>query len=337
MKDIVSAQEYLSQLPDDTNSLFSTIITQHCASSDVDFIEALSSILNDSSDQEIKQNSNYYFGAFYSLVVYHRHKGNLSLLRELLMKYDSCFHERPLFLFSKSALLSNENEEHKLRYALDLARECLDIINRDDNDYDNQYPGFYNHFATVVLVLLDNRYKVTDEELEKATAYISKLVNEHNYSTYNANYGRLLAHSRKYKEAEIYINKAIDIEQDDKRISKYSDLLIQLKSKQQIEILEERASKIEQDFSANRMEILEYLAFFSGVISFILVSSNIAINADQVENAVVVILTMLVSLLIAFSTFRLLLKRTKEDIKWAVSVGVISLFILIVIIAFIKL
>lgn len=123
-----SAEEYLNSLPDDTDRNFSKIITQHCSSPDTHFVNAIEKVLEDASDSEIQGNTAYYFAAFYSLVVYHRHKGNYTCLADLLKKYDYHFEDRPLFIFSKSSLLSSGNEEHALRYALDLAQDCLAII-----------------------------------------------------------------------------------------------------------------------------------------------------------------------------------------------------------------
>lgn len=331
-------KEFVSQLPDDKTSDFSTQIT--------DFVvESISSnkgvelenIINEQL-KGLNQDSDKRFAYFYILVVYYRRMKSNSKLGELITSFEKDYSKRPLFLFSKSSFELNKNTKQSCEMALMLAEECIEIIKNKGNDYDSEYLGFYNHYSTIIVRYLEKKYEIDRSKIELAKDYIWKCIkNKKDNPTYYVTLARLELNDYQYDSATTHVQYAIDIENDIGRISEYNDLLVKIEYQQTIQDLEEKSNQISQLviqnqklIEENKINILEYLGFFSGVMAFLITSANIAVSNPDL--AYKLILMMLGALLIGFSSFTMLIQKDNYKI-WRI-VTTVCIGILLIILAY---
>ena len=98
------------------------------------------------------------------------------------------------------------------------------------------------------------------------------------------------------------------------RIGQYNNYLLQIKLMMETEQIDKKfdgySSKFQEmknDLDSIKTQYLEYLAFFSSVLAFILASVNIVIQIDDFNKSAVLMLMFAGVLIIVFSIFRMLL------------------------------
>lgn len=328
--------EFYENLPSDTTSNFSKEITNFVIKYISHFDNGeLEKYLEDkikvsSSDLESK------FSNFYTLVVYYRRTRSYTKLGNLINAYSDDFLDKPLFLFAKSDYELNQNTKQSYDRALILAGKCIDIIKNKDNNYDSEYTGFYNHYATIIVAYLEKKYEISRSEIDLAYSYIEKCIKSRSdYATYYVTLARLELSDKKFENAYNHILQAIDIEKDRGRITEYNDLLLKVEYERALKELSDESNKVtllikenEKRIEENKTNTIEYLAFFSGVIAFLVTSANMAVSNPSI--AFKLILTMLGALIIGFSSFSILIQRDNKKIFSIITAIIIGILLIVI-------
>lgn len=327
-KIIEEIKKVVNKLPEDTNSDFSKEITQYVKKF-IDnkkrdlYIQALEKIVNDTDSLNDET-----FAAFYILVVYYRQMHNNAKLGKLIKENQESFSHKPLYIFSCSAYELTQRTQDNYERALQLSEKCLEIIQNPNNDYDSEYVGFYNHYATVVIAFLEKKYDIEPEKVKLAKKYIKKCIflND-SYPTYYATLGKLEIFENQFESASNHIQKAIDLEEDRGRITEYNDLLVKIEyTKSMVEfvaLVQDNKRLIEE----NKTNTLEYLGFFSGIMAFVITSANMVVSQPNI--AIRIILLMMGALIVGFASFILLLQTNRSRIKYIASTIVIGVIIIL--------
>ncbi|MCY7092222.1 cytochrome P450 [Streptococcus oralis] len=318
--------QFYKELPDETTSSFSKSITDFVVENinlfyNREMIDFLYKKVN-SSTNEIDN-----FPYFYTLVVFYRRMRSNTELKKLIDNNEELYGKKPLFLFTKSSYELSRNKKDSYEAALKLAEECIDIINNKENDYDPDYPGFYNHYASVVAAYFEQNYSISNEQKKLAYEYIKKCLKKYNSATYYITLARLELIDNNFEDSNAHILYAIDIENDRARIPEYNDLLLKVEYKKTINELTRKSNQITDILNDNKTNILEYLAFFSGIIAFLISSGNIAVNNPEI--AMKLILLMLGALLIGFSAFTLLIQNNNKKILSVIITTIIGIILII--------
>lgn len=327
--------DFFSQIPPDTSSKFSIKIANFVKdfiSLDhrrqiVDILKSMLSESDLSGDRE--------FAIFYTLVVYYRMMRSGKKLKKLIDEYDNKFSNKPLFIYSQSAYELTKNTKDSYEKSLYLAKKCISIINDPTNSYDSEYTGFYNHYATVIVAFLEKNYEIDTCKIDLAYEYIKKcIITKDDYPTYYATLAKLELHDKKFESAIGHIQTAIDLEQDRGRISEYNDLLVKVEYKQTMLELEKKSEQVSQLvienkklIEENKINTLEYLGFFSGIIAFVITSANITVSNPDI--AFRLILMFMGALLIGFSSFSLLIQHKERKINRIAITIIIGIVIIV--------
>ncbi|MFS9093875.1 hypothetical protein QM876_08185 [Streptococcus timonensis] len=318
--------QFYNKLPDDSTSSFSELITDFVVENislfyKGEIIDFISKKL-DSTTNEIDD-----FPYFYTLVVFYRRMRSNTELKKLIDNNEQFYGKKPLFLFTKSSYELSQNTKKSYETALSLAEECIDIINDKENNYDPDYPGFYNHYASCVAAYLEQNFSISNEQKKLAYEYIKKCIKKCNRATYYITLARLELIDNNFEDSNAHILYAIDIENDRARIPDYNDLLLKVEYKKTINELMSKSDQITNILNDNKTNILEYLAFFSGIIAFLISSGNIAVNNPEI--AMKLILVMLGALLIGFSAFTLLIQNNNKKILSVIITTIIGIILII--------
>ena len=150
---------------------------------------------------------------------------------------------------------------------------------------------------------------------------------KYNSATYYITLARLELIDNNFEDSNAHILYAIDIENDRARIPEYNDLLLKVEYKKTINELTRKSNQITDILNDNKTNILEYLAFFSGIIAFLISSGNIAVNNPEI--AMKLILLMLGALLIGFSAFTLLIQNNNKKILSVIITTIIGIILII--------
>jgi len=86
--------------------------------------------------------------------------------------------------------------------------------------------------------------------------------------------------------------------------------------------------KLEVEFQEQRKSIIEYIAFFSAIITFIISSVQISIQFEIV-GALSLIIIMLGTLIVAFGTLRIILKFNKYSVLASIIMSIVGLAFII--------
>ena len=165
---------------------------------------------------------------------------------------------------------------------------------------------------------------------------IEKCIKSRNdYATYYVTLARLELSDKKFDSAYNHILQAIDIEKDRGRITEYNDLLLKVEYERALKELSDESNKVtllikenEKRIEENKTNTIEYLAFFSGVIAFLVTSANMAVSNPSI--AVKLILTMLGALIIGFSSFSMLIQRDNKKIFSIITVIIIGILLIVI-------
>lgn len=174
----------------------------------------------------------------------------------------------------------------------------------------------------------------------------------HIYAKYYYTKARLLSVKGRYQEATDLINKAIDIEDSSKKnysliINEYKTTLLSCKINQKLDLidkkikelditisemksvkedlnsvksetqnemknLQETSMKISSDLENEKKSVLELLGFFSGIISLIIVTSQVLLGLKTLES-IAVLVAFLGVLVISLGVLHIIIANTKKN------------------------
>lgn len=257
-----------------------------------------------------------------------------------------------------------------LSLTLESAMKCIEIYENNkqyDSSYPGIYHNFSElvFYASELgnINLFQKNFEKAIECIEKAKRY------NPNYGKYYYTQGRLLMAQCKYDEslninniydkAEKLFEKAIDIEDSSNdnysiKIIDYETALLRCKTERHLKevdialkdakknqesslILQRKTEKLMQDsrkikeeVELQKRETLELLGFFSGIISLIVVTSQVVLNLDMLS-ATVIMLLFLGTLILAFSFFHLIILNGKEKMTKGIIAFLIFGIILIIV------
>ena len=315
--------KFYEELPNETTLKFSEKITNYVVENINQFYnEEFIKFLKEQLDNSIQNSKGFPY--FYTLVVFYRRMRSNTELNKLIENYREFFEGKPLFLFTESSYELNKNTKQSYMQSLNKAERCIEIITKENNNYDPEYTGFYNHYASIIASFLEQNYTVSEYKKELAYQYIEKCIKKNsNHATYYITLARLELNDKNFYDAREHILYAIDVEKDRGRISEYNDLLLKVEYKQTINELVKKSDEISMLVNESKTNILEYLAFFSGIIAFLISSGNIAVNNPNI--AIKLILVMLGALLIGFSSFTILIQNDNKKVMSKIFVILIGM------------
>lgn len=318
------------------------------------------------------------FKAYYIMFTFHHDKKNVQKCKNIVETYGSLFSGYPLWHYTKSQMLYQEEREHKnpnMSKAIEAAKKCISIY-EDNDDYDKNYPGIYHNFCELVY----NAFELKDkscfsENLEYAKKCIETaiFINE-NFAKYYYTKGRLLmaesvvTRTDYFDDAENFILKAIDKEDSSNdnyalKIIDYETALLRCKTERRLkeidvaiknaedtqkeikklqaenekrekafdDQLKDDEKNFQKELENQKKETLEVLGFFSGIISLIVVTSQVVLNLDMISASVIMLL-FLGTMIIAFSFFHFVVLNGERK-KEGLIVGYIAAGIIIIAVA----
>ena len=283
------------------------------------------------------------FGAFYVLCVYYRRQKEFSTLTKLV---DSCgkdFSDELLYQFQKAvAMKSGFPTAQTLADAMDLFRDIMARQRAADN-----MPFFAQAYADTVACYYDelNPETLSKDDRKTLNDAISMLyratVIRSNYAKYYFTLAKLYRLTGDFELAKENIRKAIELEDSSQsdyalRINEFEILNSRIDLERAISDEVRELKKMQADFAGmkndidkSKIDILSFLGFFTGIISFILGSFQLG-ESLEFSQRVQLMAVLLCCLMIAFSVFRLLIGQHKaKDLVLCLIVAAVSFGLLI--------
>ena len=282
----------------------------------------LYNIMNSQQSLEIK------FSAFYSLKIVYREYGNYSKLIELVDNHGAPFRNIKLYnivlsTYYRNKVILGEKEwgSAAIRYAE------LACVSSPTN------LAIKHHYAEIIAFMLEEDLEVTQEEISRAIDRSDDVIAVYSkHAKYYCTKGRLLAARGDYIAAIKCINTALGLEVvNDKdsmiRIGQYNYYLLRVHMLENNLFLDDKIKEFDDNMDKSNSKVntlmqnvedmktryLEYLAFFSSVLAFIMVTINVAINVEDFNRAVGLILVLAGALVVTFILFRVLLPYSEQD------------------------
>ncbi len=270
------------------------------------------------------------FSAFYGLVVYFRRYKIFSELERIVGTYGNHFGNKPLFDVAMCTIYRNKGSELDLQLALEYATRALERC--------NNHQGILQTYADTVAYTLEQGYNISNEILEKAIHCVNEaIIIDSNYPKYYCTIGRLLIYKNEYTQAKQYILKAIDLEDSAQtdyamRIADYQNYLqrcytnesvykINISVGDALNRITDTKSSVEEQIEKEKVTYLEFLGFFTAIISFILITIQLSINFEVIEAAALII--MLLGVLIIAMTIFSILTGTRKIFGWLIFILII--------------
>ena len=263
-------------------------------------------------------------------------------------------------------------DDADLRQAIASAGRCIEIYENDDRYDSNYPGIYHNFSELVFYASELGDHTSFLENYEKALERIEKAKNINpKFAKYYYTHGRLLmAHcreismqeaKREYDKAEFLINKAIDLEDSSRndyaiKIVDYETALLRCKTERklkeidialasahdnqnktievqkQTEGLIKESQVLKEELEGQKKETLELLGFFSGIISLIVVTSQVVLNLDIVSASVIMLL-FLGSIILAFSFMHFIIlngaRKPSKTIVGFVTFGIVLIMVAI--------
>lgn len=324
----LTVTNFIGDLPEDTDThytkeLIRLVVNNPPALKDT-LYHVLENHINDSD-------GNIAFSAFYGLVVYFRRYKIFSELEKLVDKYGNYFSNKPLFNVAMCTIYRNKGSELDLQLALEYATRALESC--------NNHQGILQTYADTVAYTLEQGYFISDSILEKAINCVNEaIVIDSKYPKYYCTIGRLSIYKNEYTQAKQYILKAIDLEDSRQidyamRIADYQNYLqrcyikesvykIDISVKDALIQITNTQSEVKEQIEKEKITYLEFLGFFTAIISFILSTIQLSVNFEVIEAAALII--MLLGVVIISMTVFSILIGIKRIQRW----GMVFLFVL---------
>lgn len=265
-------------------------------------------------------NSRYRFAAFYALLIIFRQFNQYSKYNSCVNTYINEFVDYNLYKVIMSTYFRNKGilgEKDEYYHAIRFAEEaCTDLPAN---------LAVKHHYAETVAFIIEEKVVVDIAIINKAIERIDDVIIVYSkHAKYYCTQGRLFAANGDYQRGIANIKKVLDLEEiagKDSlvRIGQYNYYLIQIKMLSENEQLDGKIGEFNSSFSEvkNNLDLiktqyLEYLAFFSSILAFILITGNIAITVNDFNKSAGIILMFTGSLIIVFVIFRTLLYFTSD-------------------------
>jgi len=337
--------EFLKRLPDEKERLFEIYIVYlilETASIEKELLEIL---------EKNKTDLKVFYNAFYCICTYYRRRKDTSKYGETLERYKHCFYENPTYSYLKAMFLMQRGKEVDIKEAIILSGKSVKDVPSNVGIIHCYTEIIAEAFEEGVLNVLSNSI-----ELEKAIQLLQNVLKEtSNYAKFYCTYGRLLALSGKYKEAKQEILTAIDKEDSSRhdyslRIGEYQRYLIEITAKNYSdkslfkfqdfsEKMDAQNKEISDNMERSEKEVqgnikdslnknLEFLGFFTALISFIIASVQI-LTKSNFQDAFQLILELGGMIMLVLSSFGIILNGNK-NIKRSIVVftmGIITILL----------
>ncbi|MDJ0900246.1 MAG: hypothetical protein QNJ55_15690 [Xenococcus sp. MO_188.B8] len=281
-------------------------------------------ILDDrNQDQKIR------YAAFFTLCNYHRRYKNPSKYNDLLESHRNEFQSHSTYNHLYSMFLQQRNKNQDLIKAIYFAEESISKAPK--------HPGFLHNFSHAVVTAVEEGVipsEQSKDQLALAKKYLKSAIQiEPDYAKFYCTKGRLLAIQGFFVKAKGDIRIAIDKEDSLRedyalRITDYQSYLMRIQlqevskelgrklkdtSNELLSELQSERRSLNKRVDQERVRSVEFLGFFTAVISLIIGGIQISQRQDIVESAQLMIV-FTGTLLIAFSSLSFLLNGM-ADIK----------------------
>lgn len=288
---------------------------------------------------------------FYGLQVFYRHRMQYDALKEMFLECGDTFsqfqsykHLHTLYYIESSDYFTlGELDEHlaSAKRVVDeyrkIARDFL--LKNKPKECQANLAGVQHAFADLLATscerfeesctsLLNKWGKQAEYELSQA------IKNSDEYAKYFCTQGRLYSLRDEYDKAIHSIRTAISREASSNnpggfslRIMQYQSHLLRVQARSEIHQLNIQQAKMADDVHKIRDSLInnvEIIAFFSGVISFIIGSLNLT-EAFPAPKAAGLIIVLLGALLLVFNCFSFILHLEKKNLLARILIFVISI------------
>lgn len=261
-----------------------------------------------------------------------------------------------------------DKDRADLSEALSSALRCIEIYKSDQKYDPNYPGIYHNFSELVFYASELGDKDSFEKNFEKATECIEEAKNINpKFAKYYYTQGRLLMAKsryvtieeaeRLYDKAEKLFEKAIDLEDSSRegyaiKIVDYETALLRCKTERRLkdidfalneakthqkknqEIQEKTESLVadsktlKEELESQKRETLELLGFFSGIISLIVVTSQVVLNLDMLSAAVIMLL-FLGTMIIAFSFFHfVVLNGERRKLRSVITYTVIGMLLI---------
>lgn len=264
------------------------------------------------------------YKAFFLLCHFNRRNKDYSLYGNLLNQYEKYFHNENTFGFLYSMYLC---ETGKYEQAIS---ECKKSMFKLENNV-----GIKHCYCDIIASYFENNYSNMELELSSenktllssALEVIEDVIYEDNsYAKFHCTYGRLLALNGNFNSGIEQIKEAIDREDSTTshysiRISEYNKHLINISTLEKISIINknfneysEKSSILDEKIDNLLTKSMEFLGFFTALISLVISSVNILAN-QGLNDAIQLIIVLGGVLMITLSSFSLIISSKKNLLK----------------------
>lgn len=324
----------LASLPNENNDNYTIVLKQIVLDNN------LSAREHDLENYLKNTSSRYRFAAFYALLIICREHNNYSKYNFYVDKYANEFTMYKLHKIILSTYFRNKGilgEKNSYKRAIKFAEEaCAELPTN---------LAVKHHYAAILVLAIEDKVDVDAIAINKAIERLDDVIIAFpKHAQYYCTQGRLLAATGDYHQGIVNIKKALDLEEIvDKesmvRIGEYNFYLMQIKMMIENEQVDKKIGnfnssfqEMEHNLDSIKTQYLEYLAFFSSILAFILASVNIISKIDDFNKCAGIILMFAGSLIMVFGVFRMLLYFSSK-IRFGITKVIICFVIGIVFLA----
>lgn len=278
----------------------------------------------------------------YGMCIYYRRLMQYDDMEALLQKHKKDFsdyvslgHLETLYHIDSGEYYTPDEMERHIRQAHKVAEDYLKVDNVSNKA---NVAGTQHAFADLLITFCE-RYEDQQESLLQKWGRTAKNALEKaigrspTYAKYHCTKGRLLALENDYANALDSVRKAIRMETPtgnassySLRIMQYQSHMVRIQARSEIHRLNVQQARMNEEVDKMRSSLMnnvEIIAFFSGVISFVIGSLSLAEGATP-RGAAGLIVILLGALLVVFNCFSLLLHTETKNLPVRIAVFVVG-------------
>ncbi len=305
-----------------------------------DNIEAnLTYILENEKEKELR------FRAFFGLSIYQRRQKNHTEFKQLVEKYIMEFQEFDLHYHILSLMHKSFGDQEGIRKSIYYGKKAVEKL--------SAHVGVLHNFCEAVVTAQEEFLDPSPEYVEESILFIDTVLTlRPRYAKFYCTKGRILAQQKKFEEAKQNILKAIDLENNKTndytlRITDYKNTLSRIESLEQfhkikelinvaVSQINEAENKIKAEVEGNKAQLeklktenLQMLAFFTGIISFIIGSITILSKQPTFLESAMLMMILAGTLVLCNVGFSILLLPPKENYTRYILVSLIGIFMIL--------
>ncbi len=205
-------------------------------------------------------------------------------------------------------------------------------------------PGVLNAYVSCTLEALQKGIEIDEAVLQEVEEIIERAIDLFPYSEYFLKQGRIKAELEKFEEGISQIREGMDREDsmNYNKLSEYRHWINSLKYYKQRNIISNDirnlSNQVDDVMDNIRSEMVQFLAFFSAIITFIVTTVQFSTNMSSVSEAATLIALMSGCLIIVFSAFRFMFTDPLDELPtvflvWGVGLGLIGISVVIALLA----